>query len=52
MWLVNKTTCAEIRRVNLALQGVNNNEISGLAFDNTGKLLVASTQGVVYRVTV
>ena len=44
------TTHSVLRQVNLALQGVDNNEISGLAFDATGALLVASTQGVVYRV--
>ncbi len=42
----------EVRRVNLAAQGVNQNEISGLAFDAAGQLFVASTQGVVYRVDV
>ncbi|MEJ0018376.1 MAG: hypothetical protein WDN25_17800 [Acetobacteraceae bacterium] len=41
---------AEVRRVNLALQGVDQGEISGLAFDAAGNLLVSSTQGVVYRV--
>jgi hypothetical protein len=47
---INKTG-VEIRRVNLASQGIDQGEISGLAFDTTGKLLVASTQGVVYQVT-
>jgi streptogramin lyase len=37
---------------NLALQGITGNEINGLSFDNNGKLLVASSLGVVYRVTV
>ena len=43
---------AEVRRIDLASQGINNQEISGLAFDDTGKLLISSTQGRVYRVTV
>jgi ATP-binding cassette subfamily B protein len=43
---------SEVRRVDLALQGVNDNEIAGLAFDAAGRLLVASTQGVVYRTVV
>jgi outer membrane protein assembly factor BamB len=42
----------EVRRVDLRAQGVNDNEISGLAFAPDGSLLVASTHGVVYRVTV
>ena len=42
----------EVRRVNVELQGVNDGEISGLAFDAQGGLLVASTHGVVYRVDV
>jgi hypothetical protein len=42
----------EVRRVDLAAQGVNQGEISGLAFDLSGNLLVASTQGVVYKVVV
>jgi hypothetical protein len=36
----------------LTLQGVVNDEINGLSFDNTGNLLVASRFGMVYRVTV
>jgi hypothetical protein len=36
----------------LAAQGVNANEISGLAFAPDGSLRVASTQGVIYKVTV
>jgi ligand-binding sensor domain-containing protein len=43
-------TGTEVRRVDLAAQGVNNNEISGLSFLPDGRLLVASTHGVVYRV--
>ena len=31
------TTHSVLRQVNLALQGVDNNEISGLAFDATGQ---------------
>ena len=45
-------TGTEVRRVNLATQGINDAEISGLAFDDTGKLLVSSTQGRIYRVDV
>ena len=45
-------TGAEVRRVDLASQGVNQGEISGLSFLPDGRLLVASTQGEVYRVTV
>ena len=41
-----------VRTVDLSSQGVNQNEISGLAFDGGGALLVGSTQGVVYRVSV
>jgi hypothetical protein len=44
------TAGVEVRRIDLAAQGVNNNEINGLAFDAAGRLLVASSQGVVYRV--
>jgi len=44
-------TGTEVRRVNVASQGINDQEISGLAFDDTGKLLVSSTQGRIYRVT-
>ena len=36
--------------MSLAAQGIDNNEIAGLAFDAAGKLLVASTQCMVYRV--
>jgi hypothetical protein len=36
----------------LTLQGISGNEIDGLSFDNNGQLLVASSRGVVYRVTV
>ena len=39
-------------QVDLTTQDINDNEVSGLAFDATGKLLVASRWGVVYRVTV
>ncbi len=45
-------TGTEVRRINVATQGINDQEISGLAFDDTGKLLVSSTQGRIYRVTV
>ena len=43
---------ALVRAVNLSAQGINENEISGLVFDAAGKLLVSSTQGVVYKVDV
>ena len=42
----------EVRRVDLAAQGINQNEISGLAFAADGKLWVSSIQGVVYKVAV
>jgi hypothetical protein len=42
----------EQRRVDLASQGITSGEISGLAFMADGTLLVSSTQGTVYRVTV
>ena len=41
-----------IKTDDLTSQEISNNEIDGLSFDNTGKLLVASRFGVVYRVTV
>jgi outer membrane protein assembly factor BamB len=40
----------EVRHVDLAAQGIDANEISGLAFGPDGKLYVGSTQGVVYRI--
>ena len=40
----------EVRRIALTTQGINEGEISGLAFGTDGKLWVASTQGVVYKV--
>ncbi|SCX42366.1 Ig-like domain-containing protein [Nitrosospira sp. Nsp1] len=43
-------TGTEVRRLDLASQGVNNSEISGLAFAPDGSLRVASTNGVVYRI--
>jgi hypothetical protein len=39
-----------VRTVDLSRQLVNNAEVSGLAFDADGQLLVASTQGVIYKV--
>jgi hypothetical protein len=42
----------EQRRVDLAGQGITSGEISGLAFRADGTLMVSSTQGTVYRVTV
>jgi hypothetical protein len=45
-------TLTELRRVDLSSQGVNQNEISGLSFDASGKLWVASTQGELYQITV
>jgi outer membrane protein assembly factor BamB len=41
----------EVRRIDLRTQGVNDNEISGLAFAGNTTLLVASTHGVIYRVS-
>ena len=41
-----------LRQVSLAAQGIDNNEISGLAFDAQANLYAASTQGVVYKVGV
>jgi hypothetical protein len=41
-----------LRTLNLALQGVDQGETAGLAFDAAGKLYVASTQGVIYKVDV
>ncbi|MBX3670121.1 MAG: choice-of-anchor D domain-containing protein [Rhodocyclaceae bacterium] len=43
-------TGAVLRTLSLAPQGVDQNETTGLAFDAAGRLYVASTQGVVYRV--
>ncbi|MDN5881793.1 MAG: hypothetical protein L0H37_05415, partial [Nitrosospira sp.] len=45
-------TGTEVRRLDLASQGVNNNEISGLAFAPDGSLRIASTHGVVYEITI
>ncbi|MHA4866064.1 Ig-like domain-containing protein [Duganella sp. PWIR1] len=45
-------TGTELRRVDAAAQGINANEISGLAFDADGSLRVASVRGVIYRVSV
>jgi hypothetical protein len=42
----------EVRRLDLASQGVGSNEISGLAFAPDGSLRLASTNGVVYRITI
>ena len=39
----------EVRRIALASQGLDEAEISGLAFAPDGKLWVSSTQGVLYR---
>ena len=39
-----------VRSIDLASQGLNEAEASGLAFDTDGQLLVASTQGVIYKV--
>ena len=43
---------AVLKTDNLATQGIDDTEINGLSFDNSGRLLVASRLGVVYRVTV
>ena len=40
----------ELRRLDTSAQGINQNEISGLAFGPTGQLFVASNLGVVYRI--
>ena len=40
----------QLRSLSLVAQGLNQNEISGLAFAPDGALWVASTQGVLYRV--
>lgn len=45
-------TGTEVRRVELTSQGLHANEISGLAFAPDGALYIASTRGVVYRMTV
>ena len=47
-----KRNGALVRTVNLGSQGINQNEITGLVFAADGKLLVSSTQGVVYKVDV
>ena len=44
-------TLTELSRRDLSSQGINQNEISGLSFDSSGKLWVSSTQGELYRVT-
>lgn len=41
-----------VRNLSLTTQGVDQNEIAGLAFDAAGKLWIASTQGRAYRVTI
>jgi len=46
------TAGVAVRSVDLTAQGINQNEITGLAFDAGGSLLVSSSQGRVYRVTV
>jgi hypothetical protein len=48
---VNPATGTVLRRVSLAPQGVGG-QISGLAFDDAGNLLVSSVTGVVYRTAV
>ncbi|MBL8350808.1 MAG: hypothetical protein JNL87_10870, partial [Burkholderiaceae bacterium] len=42
---------SEVRRIDTVSQGLDQGEISGLAFAPDGKLWVASTQGVIYRIT-
>ena len=42
----------EQRRIDITAQGVDNNEISGIAFAPDGSLRIASTHGVIYKVTV
>ncbi|MBV8125397.1 MAG: hypothetical protein JO370_15140, partial [Paucibacter sp.] len=41
----------ELKRVDLSSQGVSGNEVSGLAFAADGSVRVASTQGVIYKVS-
>jgi len=43
---------SEVRRVQTASQGINQNEISGLSFAPDGSLWVSSTQGELYKVVV
>jgi ligand-binding sensor domain-containing protein len=40
-----------VRTLDVSGQGINQNEISGLSFDATGKLWVASTQGEIYKIS-
>ena len=49
--LVNRSG-VEQRRIDLGAQGVTGDAISGLAFAPDGSLRVATSQGVVYKVTV
>ena len=47
------TTAGEaVRTVSTTNLGINQGEITGLAFDTEGRMLVASTQGRVFRITV
>jgi hypothetical protein len=41
-----------VRTVSTTNLGINQGEITGLAFDTEGRMLVASTQGRVFRITV
>jgi uncharacterized protein YjiK len=43
-------TGTEVRRLDLRAQGLDQNEITGLAFDAAGTLYVSSTYGVIYRI--
>ncbi|MBC7726373.1 MAG: hypothetical protein H7242_01980, partial [Microbacteriaceae bacterium] len=43
---------SELRRLDTRSQGIDQNEISGLAFAPDGALWVSSTQGQLYRLTV
>jgi hypothetical protein len=45
-------TGVEVRRINLAGQGVDDDEISGLSFLPDGKMLVSSTQGTLFAIAV
>ncbi|MGE0642375.1 MAG: Ig-like domain-containing protein [Nitrospira sp.] len=45
-------TLTELRRLDTSTQGLNQNEISGLSFAPDGALWVASTQGLLYRITI
>ncbi len=39
-----------VRTVDISSQGIDQSEVSGLSFDTSGVLWVASTQGEIYRI--